>query len=88
MNQRALAEEACLAIATVSNFLTGKPVDRATFVELCQRLSLNPEDIADLNTVEVQEPQREIKEASTLTSNPHPSIPMTDWGEALDVSLF
>ena len=88
VNQRALAEEAGLAIATVSNFLTGRPVDRATFVELCQRLSLNPEDIADLSTVEVQEPQRETEETSTLTSNSHPSIPVTDWGEAPDVSLF
>jgi DNA-binding Xre family transcriptional regulator len=51
LNQRALAEEAGLAIATVSNFLTGKPVDRATFVELCQRLSLNPEDTADFRVL-------------------------------------
>ncbi|MBW4695627.1 MAG: hypothetical protein KME27_28085 [Lyngbya sp. HA4199-MV5] len=93
LNQRALAEEAGLAIATVSNFLTGKPVDRATFVELCQRLSLNPEDIADLKPVEAQEQQREQREARTLT--PHrtqtldpPLASVTDWGEALDVSLF
>ncbi|MBD2038798.1 hypothetical protein H6F76_27995, partial [Leptolyngbya sp. FACHB-321] len=95
VNQRALAEEAGLAIATVSNFLTGKPVDRATFVELCQRLSLNPEDIADFTTVEAQEPPREVKEASTLPtasllspSSSQPPTPVIDWGEALDVSLF
>jgi DNA-binding Xre family transcriptional regulator len=95
LNQRALAEEAGLALATVSNFLTGRPVDHATFVELCQRLSLNPEDIADFTTVEVQEPPREVKEASTLPTasllSPPRSqspTPVLDWGEALDVSLF
>ena len=101
MNQRALSEEAGLAIATVSNFLTGRPVDRATFVELCQKLSLNPEDIADLGTIEAQDQQREPGEARTLapdtsplipqitpTPDPQSSAPVTDWGEALDVSLF
>ncbi|KAM3108457.1 WD40 domain-containing protein [Phormidesmis sp. 146-33] len=98
VNQRALAEEAGLAIATVSNFLTGRPVDRATFVELCQKLSLNPEDIADLSTVEAQ-PQQEAKETGTSTTSPliphsipspisPSSSPVTDWGEALDVSRF
>ena len=95
LNQRALAEEAGLAIATVSNFLTGKPVDRATFVELCQRLSLNPEDIADFTTAEAPEPPRDTQDAITLPSKSllspsalQPPTLVIDWGEALDVSLF
>lgn len=48
-SQRALSEDAGLSIATVSNFLTGKPVDRASFVELCQRLTINCEEIAELD---------------------------------------
>jgi lambda repressor-like predicted transcriptional regulator len=32
-SQRALSEDAGLSLATVSNFLTGKPVDHASFVE-------------------------------------------------------
>jgi WD40 repeat protein/DNA-binding Xre family transcriptional regulator len=95
LNQQALAEDAGLARATVSNFLRGKPVDRATFVELCQRLSLNPEDIADFSMVEALVPQREVKEAITLPTasllSPLGSqfqTPVIDWGEALDVSLF
>jgi transcriptional regulator with XRE-family HTH domain len=46
-SQRALAENAGLSLATVSNFLTGKPVDRASFVELCQMLTLNCEEIGE-----------------------------------------
>jgi WD40 repeat protein/class 3 adenylate cyclase len=48
-SQRALAEESGLSLATISNFLTGKPVDRATFLELCEKLSLDCDAIADLN---------------------------------------
>ena len=45
-----LAEEAEFALATVSNFLTGKPVDFATFEELCRRLALDWQDIAQLDS--------------------------------------
>ncbi len=48
-SQRALAENAGLSLATVSNFLTGKPVDHASFVELCQRLALNSEEVTELD---------------------------------------
>jgi hypothetical protein len=46
--QRALAEDLGLALSTVRNFLTGKPVYYSTFTELCQRLSLEWQEIADL----------------------------------------
>lgn len=48
-SQRALSEDIGLSLATVSNFLTGKPVDRATFLELCEKLSLDSDDISDLS---------------------------------------
>ncbi|GET35530.1 NB-ARC domain-containing protein [Microseira wollei] len=47
-SQRELAEDLRLALCTVSNFLTGKPVDRAIFEEICQKLSLNWKEIADV----------------------------------------
>jgi hypothetical protein len=47
--QRALSEDAGSSLATVSNFLTGKPVDHASFVELCQRLTLNCEEVTELD---------------------------------------
>ncbi|MEM9214836.1 MAG: NB-ARC domain-containing protein [Cyanobacteria bacterium P01_F01_bin.150] len=46
--QRALAERAGYSLATVKKFLGGKPVDFATFTELCATLNLEWEDIADL----------------------------------------
>ena len=47
-SQRALAEDTGYALATVSNFLRGKRVDYATFVELCEKLAFDWKDIADL----------------------------------------
>lgn len=46
--QRALAEDLGLALSTVRNFLTGKPVYYSTFTELCQRLSLEWQEIRPL----------------------------------------
>lgn len=48
-SQRVLAEDVDLALATVSNFLTGKPVDYTTFEELCRRLGLDWSEIANLD---------------------------------------
>lgn len=48
-SQRALAEEVGLALTTVSHFLTGKPVDYATFEELCRRLALDWRSISALD---------------------------------------
>ena len=49
LSQQALAEDLGLARSTVVNFLTGKPVDRAIFEEICQKLSLNCGEIAEFN---------------------------------------
>ncbi|MGF1979819.1 MAG: AAA-like domain-containing protein [Nostoc sp. CmiSLP01] len=48
--QKDLAEDLELALATVSNFLNGKPVDYLNFIEICQRLQLNKDEIADIKT--------------------------------------
>jgi AAA-like domain len=48
-SQRFLAEDVGFALATVSNFLTGKPVDYGTFEELCRRLALDWREIAHMD---------------------------------------
>jgi DNA-binding Xre family transcriptional regulator len=56
-----LAEALEMAESTVRNFRTGKPVDHAIFVEICQKLNLEWRDFADLG--EITEPHRESEEA-------------------------
>jgi AAA-like domain len=50
-SQRSLAENVGFALATVSNFVTGKPVDYNTFEELCRRLGLDWQEISTLDTI-------------------------------------
>lgn len=80
-SQRGLAEDTGLALSTVSNFLTGKPVDYATFVEICDKLNLDSDSIADLNDLISLSSDKVALE--TTQSNPH-----QDWAEAVDVSVF
>jgi transcriptional regulator with XRE-family HTH domain len=61
LRQQDLVEEVGLASSTVRNFLNGKRVNYATFVELCQRLNLEWRDFAD--TGEITELHRESEEA-------------------------
>ena len=90
-SQRALAEDVGFALATVSNFLTGKPVDYVTFEELCHKLALSWKEIADLDfdvpsqTVDDLPSQTVVQDQNTGggTTNNH-----QDWGEAIDVSHF
>ena len=55
-SQRALAEATGLSLGTVSKFLAGRPVDRATFVEICSRLNLEPEEIAENSFGSIADP--------------------------------
>lgn len=66
-SQRALSEDIGMSLATVSNFLTGKPVDRAIFLELCEKLSLNSNDIADFS---LETSDRDIAQSGLETGNP------------------
>ncbi|MEA5530650.1 NB-ARC domain-containing protein [Dolichospermum sp. UHCC 0684] len=82
--QRALANDAGLCLTTVSNFLNGKPVDCATFEELCRRLSLDWQEISISNTEVISTPlysYAKIRKKQTKISN-------QDWGTAIDISAF
>jgi DNA-binding Xre family transcriptional regulator len=78
-SQRLLAERAGFALATVSNFLTGKPVDFATFEELCQRLAIDWQDVAMLDDKPIISPMEERQtappQATTLTADTLPCYP-------------
>jgi WD40 repeat protein/transcriptional regulator with XRE-family HTH domain len=100
-SQRDLAEDCGLALSTVSNFLTGKSVDYATFVEICERLGLECKTVADVCVGELvpKNAARPIDAAATtehrILPPPITEIPETvktnshqDWGEAIDVSIF
>lgn len=47
-SQRVLAEMANVSLATVSNFLNGKPVDSQNFINICQKLALNWQELVNL----------------------------------------
>jgi len=50
VTQQALAESIGYCLDTVSKFLNGKRVDRLYFLDLCEKLGLNSQEIADLDT--------------------------------------
>jgi WD40 repeat protein len=81
LSQQALAEELDMSRSTIVNFLTGKSVDLAYFHEICERLSLDLEEIA---VKDFETPlQTSISETIASTSISH-----QDWGEAPDSSIF
>ncbi|MGB3510931.1 MAG: NB-ARC domain-containing protein [Microcoleaceae cyanobacterium] len=82
-SQRVLAENIGLALSTVSNFFTGKPIDATNFIDICEKLALDWEKIADLgdNILPVSIDNKSQK----ILTQPNPNI---DWGEAIDVSIF
>ena len=90
LNQRALAEDADMSLATVGSFLRGKPVDRATFVELCDKLSLDCQEIAA--SIQAPPMMGEARQpASSLVPLQRPQDwgeASISWGEAIDVSAF
>jgi WD40 repeat protein/predicted XRE-type DNA-binding protein len=75
-NQRSLSEDLGIALATVSKFLTGKPVDYGIFVEICDKLGLEWREISDIG-----------QEVSAQNLPPKPRLHQ-DWGEATDISVF
>ncbi|MEM9905848.1 MAG: AAA-like domain-containing protein [Cyanobacteria bacterium P01_D01_bin.44] len=82
-SQRALAEEAGFALATVSNFMTGKPVDYSTFAELCQRLALDLREVSTLGcpdlssqiTDQMTEENSDTPQPSDVTQDTSPRYP-------------
>ncbi|MEG3987158.1 NB-ARC domain-containing protein [Microcoleus sp. S28C3] len=79
LSQQALAEELGLARSTVVNFLTGKPVDRAVFEEICLRLSVDSQAIAEMDfdasaTVSPQPSRDAVKRSRDLRGAPDISV--------------
>lgn len=60
-SQRALANDTGLSLATVNNFLTGKPVAYANFEELCRKLNLDWREIAAINEEVTSTPRNTYK---------------------------
>ena len=77
-SQRALAIDLGLALSTVSRFLTGKTVDYATFVDICEHLKLDWQEVADLGE----------EDSPTVTKKNIPSDTRQYWEEVVDVSFF
>ena len=71
-SQRALAYDTGLSLATISNFLTGKPVSYTSFEELCRRLNLDWREIT--TSVEVIFPPPRIR-TNTQKKTKFKSIP-------------
>ena len=85
-SQRMLAEDLGMALSTVNNFLTGKPVDLAVFGEICRKLSLEPQQVAETEHLVTEQPipteMPDRSETTLLQDAEH------DWGDAPDVSVF
>ncbi|HAA31798.1 MAG TPA: hypothetical protein DCE56_33990 [Cyanobacteria bacterium UBA8553] len=60
--QKDLAEDLFFSLATVNNFLNGKPVDNGNFKEICRRLALDWQAIADLDDASDQPDSPEEQE--------------------------
>ena len=48
-SQKALADEMVISRATVANFLNGRPVDFSYFVEICEKLGLDWQEIVHID---------------------------------------
>ena len=73
IRQTDLAEYLQISQSTISSFLNGKPVDYLNFREICQALSLEWQDIADLTVENSLTPQISNLEVSLSHSLEHPS---------------
>ncbi len=80
-SQKSLSQDLGLALATISKFLNGKAVDYPYFLEICFKLDLDWQAIANLGNTE---PATSISVKSTVNVVNKRS----DWGEAIDVSVF
>ena len=102
-SQRSLAEDLNLALSTVSRFLNGKPVDFATFVEICDRLNLDWRTITDSakHAITDSDLAPSSPPAPQTVAMPPENIPAPapvpdvesdaswqDWGEAIDTTFF
>lgn len=84
LSQRALSEELDLALSTVSNFLNGKPIDRAIFEEICLKLALDWKEIALVTEEPPRSNENLFAECPAITA----AETYQDWGEAPDSITF
>ncbi len=75
-SQNALAVDVGVSLSTVKNFLSGKPVDYLNFGEICEKLGLERQEIADLEQPETQPNSKTTLEETSpfITGSPitHP----------------
>jgi transcriptional regulator with XRE-family HTH domain len=80
-----LAEDLQLSRATVWNFLNGRPVDYLNFYEICQKLGLDLQKIADFdssvsdNSSSIVDVEVSLTPQSWVEQTPNPA---QDWAEA------
>ncbi|MDF5733740.1 MAG: AAA-like domain-containing protein, partial [Rhizonema sp. PD38] len=73
ISQRLLALELGIAQSTVSNFLNGRPVDYLNFIEICRKLGLEWQDIADLEVPIEEEDEEEETHVTPAVTTPQPT---------------
>jgi transcriptional regulator with XRE-family HTH domain len=83
-HQRALANDTGLSLATISNFLTGKPVSYANFEELCRRLNLDWREITT-NVEVISTPPPAYAQIRKKKPNLNE---FQDWGTVVNISAF
>ncbi|MDF5720820.1 MAG: AAA-like domain-containing protein [Rhizonema sp. PD37] len=66
ISQRLLALELDISQSTVSNFLNGRPVDYSYFIEICRKLGLEWQDIADLE-IPIEEEKTPVAPAASIS---------------------
>ena len=68
-SQEPLAIELGLSRATVTKFLNGRPVDSLNFIDCCEALGLDWQEIADKPSATDNDPDFVGREAAILTLN-------------------
>lgn len=87
-SQRVLAEDVGYALATVNNFLTGKPVDFATFEELCRQLALDWKEIAALDLKESFQTRQRNASTAEITDTQSATPPYPNGAVPLDSPFY
>lgn len=78
--QKDLAEELGFSLATISNFLNGKPVDCEYFQEICRRLEMDWKEIAVINSNGIDDTAIENKQP--------PEISVATFADELEMEDF
>ena len=90
-DQKDLANDLGIGLSTLSNFLNGKRVDRSNFHEICLRLNLNSEDVADFidSRQDSSLPSNlnsPLDNSGTVSSTPHNNSEIVVLGEIQEIT--